>query len=355
MPSSLSADAKDALARTPVVAPHCRNALRDGLARFGADPSSGVFRTQRAAVARLAWSLLPDRKSHAVRKINETRLRRAPAYEVDGLTQPAGTAAAGGTSAAGTPASGTSAAGTPVVPSPEAGTPGGGTPVVSTLDAGTPGGRTPGGRTAAAETAVAARRGGARCDRRMELRGAFLACGSLAVPARGYHLEFVPPPGEATARLIALLRAEGLRPKVAPRKGRRIVYFKDVDAITDVLAAIGASQAVFALEDLRALKETKNRIHRLVNTEAANVDRAMSAAAAQREAIALLADAYGLQHLKAPLREVAELRLAHPTETLAELGRRCEPPVKKSTVNNRVATLVRMARALPASTLLAGT
>jgi len=188
----------------------------------------------------------------------------------------------------------------------------------------------------------------------MELRGAFLACGSLAAPARGYHLEFVPPPGEATARLISLLRAEGVRPKVAPRKGRRIVYFKDVDAITSVLAAIGASQAVFALEDLRALKETKNRIHRLVNTEAANVDRAMSAAAAQREAIALLADAYGLHHLKAPLREVAELRLGHPTETLAELGRRCEPPVKKSTVNNRVATLVRMARALPAGALSAG-
>jgi DNA-binding protein WhiA len=311
VPSSLSADAKDALARTPVTAAHCRAALRDGLARFGADPSTGVFRTQRAAVARLAWSLLADRKSHAVRKVNETRLRRTPAYEVDGLTQPvAGTA--GATATAGAAAEGTA--------------------VMEKTG-----------------TAAAAPRGGrSRCDRRMELRGAFLACGSLAVPARGYHLEFVPPPGEATARLLALLRAEGVRPKVAPRKGRRIVYFKDVDAIANVLAAIGASQAVFAIEDLRALKETKNRIHRLVNTEAANVDRAMSAAAAQREAIALLADAYGLQHLKAPLREVAQLRLAHPTETLAELGRRCEPPVKKSTVNNRVATLVRMARALPA-------
>jgi hypothetical protein len=142
------------------------------------------------------------------------------------------------------------------------------------------------------------------------------------------------------------LRAEGLQPRTAPRKGRTIVYFKDVDQIASLLAAIGASQALVALEDLRALKETKNRIHRLVNTEAANVDRAAGAAAVQRKWIELLADAYGLRKLSAPLREIAELRLAHPTETLAELGRRCSPEVKKSTVNGRLAALLRLAKAL---------
>ncbi len=280
MTSSLSADAKDALARTPVASNHCRAALRDGLAIYGVDARFGAFRTQRAAVARLAWSLLDDRKEHRVRKVGGTRLRRLPTYEFDAVAF------------------------------------------------------------------VPKRKPAARCDRRMELRGAFLACGSLASPARGYHLEFVPPDDGATDRLISLLRAEGLEPKIAPRKGRRIVYFKDVDAITAFLAAIGASSAVFALEDVRALKETKNRIHRLVNTEAANVDRSMSAAAAQREAIALVVDAHGLASLSRPLREIAELRLAHPTETLAEIGRRCNPPVQKSTVANRLAALVKLARAI---------
>ena len=155
------------------------------------------------------------------------------------------------------------------------------------------------------------------------------------------------PPNEAAAeRLLGLLRAEGLQPRAAPRKGRTIVYFKDIDQITLFLAAIGAAQAMFALEDLRALKETKNRIHRLVNTEAANVDRAAVAAAAQRKWIELLADAYGLRNLSAPLREVAELRLAHPTDTLAELGRRCVPEAKKSTVNGRMAVLLRIAKGL---------
>ena len=97
------------------------------------------------------------------------------------------------------------------------------------------------------------------------------------------------------------------------------------------------------IEDLRAMKETKNRIHRIVNTEAANVDRATSASARAREAIAYLADAYGLRNLRPSLREAAHLRLSHPEETLAELGRRCHPPVGKATFNGRITALVRLA------------
>ncbi len=283
--STLSGDAKDALAREPVATAHCRAALRDALVRYGAPPGGRVFRTQRLAVARLALALLDGGKSLAIRKVAGSRVVRVPTYEIDLVTVH--------------------------------------------LDATVPTRRMP-----------------ARCDRRMELRGAFLACGSLASPARGYHVEFVPPDDAATGRLVSLLRAEGLAPKVAPRKGRGIVYFKGVDAITAVLAAIGASRALLHLEDVRALKETKNRIHRLVNTEAANVDRAMSAAAAQRAAIARVVDRYGMRRLSKPLREAAELRLAHPTETLTELGRRASPPAKKSTMNGRIAALLRIASGL---------
>jgi hypothetical protein len=278
--SSLSRDAKDVLARQPAGAEHCRAALRAGLLLYGVAPGTPVFRTQRAAVARLLWSLLDDRKDRSIRRVQGTRLRRLPGYEIE------------------------------------------------------------------APALAPAKRPTARCDRRMELRAAFLACGSLSSPARGYHLEFVPVSADAAQRLTSLLRAEGLQPKSALRRGRPLLYFKDVEGITQFLATIGASQAVLHLEDVRAFKETKNRIRRLVNTEAANVDRAASAAAAQSAVVAFLADAYGLANLTPPLREVAELRLAHPTETLAELGRRCDPPVKKSTVNGRLAALARLAARL---------
>ncbi len=280
---SLSSDAKDVLARQPVGAAHCRAALRAGLLIYGVAPGTHAFRTQRAAVARLFWSLLDDRKDRRVQRVPGVRLRRLPSYAIE------------------------------------------------------------------APQEDAPRRPAARCDRRMELRAAFLACGSLSSPARGYHLEFVPVSDAAAERLAALLRAEGLAAKNSIRRGRPLLYFKGVESITQFLATIGASQAVLYLEDVRALKETKNRIHRLVNTEAANVDRSAGAAAAQSAAIAFLADAYGLANLTPALREAAEVRLAFPTETLAELGRRCDPPVKKSTLSGRIAALTRLARKLEES------
>jgi cell division protein WhiA len=182
-----------------------------------------------------------------------------------------------------------------------------------------------------------------KCDRLVELRAAFLACGSLAAGAHGYHLEFVARNAEAAQRLKWMLRSAGVPPKETRRKGRSLLYFKDFDTIVELLTKIEAFPTVLQLEDLRALRETKNRIHRLVNTEAANLQRTAEAAAAQRRVIAYLQSAYGLPRLSPPLREVAELRLLYPDESLAELGRRCNPPVSKPTVSSRLGTLARLA------------
>lgn len=282
--SALSADAKDAVARDMPPAAHCRTALRAGLAYFGsvATPHGWAFRTRRPGVARLFRTLLDDRKTGTVRRKPEARLFRSTTYEID---------------------------------------------IDDALAAPPPKPR-------------------ARCDRRMELRAAFLACGSLANPQHGYHLEFVCADRERAERITGLLTSESIAGKRALRKGRTVVYLKGLDAIVAVLSAIGAFAAVLHLEDVRAMKETKNRIHRIVNTEAANLVRAAGAAAAQREAIAFLADAYGLRNLSPVLRESAQLRLAHPDETLAELGRRCSPPVGKATFNGRIAALIRLVERL---------
>lgn len=279
MPSTLSADAKDALARDLPVAAHCRAALRAALVLYGATPDGAKFRTQRLAVARLLRTLLDEPERQPIVKRATARLKKVAAYEI-------------------------------ALPAEE----------------------------------VAGRRPVRRCDRRMEIRAAFLACGSLAAPARGYHLEFYPPNGARAERLAAVLRADGRHPKLAARAGRPLVYFKDIDEIAEVLTSIGAFPAVLYLEDVRALKETKNRIRRLVNTEAANVERAAAAAARQRDQILLLIELRGLHDLPPAQREVAELRLVHPTDTLAELGRRCRPPIDKATVNSRIAAVLRRAR-----------
>jgi hypothetical protein len=283
--SRLSADAKDALAREVPADPGVRAALRDGLAYYGGVETGGelVFRTRRPAVARLARTLFEDQRTAApVRRGHDRRLDKATTFEIDLGPVPA-------------------------APPPKP------------------------------------RR---RDERRAELRAAFLCAGSVAAPQHGYHLEFVVLDAARAERIAKLIAAEGIVPRTMLRKGRRVVYLKGLDAIVTVLGAVGASNAVFHLEDVRAVKETKNRIHRLVNTEAANVVRAATAAATQREAIQELADAYGLRNLSPALREAAQLRLAHPEETLAELGRRASPPVGKATINGRIVALMRLVQRL---------
>jgi hypothetical protein len=193
-----------------------------------------------------------------------------------------------------------------------------------------------------------ARRPTGKCDRLIEARAAFLACGSLAAGTHGYHLEFVVGDLQRAERLALMLRTAGREPKRMERKGRIVLYYKDFDAIADVLGSIGAFAAVLHLEDVRALRETKNRIHRLVNTEAANLERTAAAAAAQQQTIHFLSSAYGLPNLSRPLREITELRLAHPEESLAELGRRCNPEIGKPTVNSRLVSLAKLERKLRA-------
>lgn len=238
-----------------------------------------TFSTQRAGVARLFWALLEDRKARRIRKVAATRLRRLPAYQIE-------------------------------IPR---------------------------------ELRALPPKPSRRCDRIAEIRAAFLACGSLSAASHGYHLEFVLPNEEAAQRLRWMLRSLVREPKAIVRKKRCVLYYKDFESIAAVLSTVGAFAAVLHLEDVRALKETKNRIHRLVNSEAANLERATAAAAAQRRTIEFVADAYGLRKLPRALREIAELRLAHPDETLAELGRRCNPPASKSAVNSRLIALAGLA------------
>jgi cell division protein WhiA len=276
----ISADTKDALAREVPDARHCREALLAGLALYGGARGGSEFVTHRNAAARLFWSLLEERKVHPIQMRAATRLQRLPTFAI-ALPERLGE----------------------MPPKPAR-----------------------------------------KCDRLIEIRAAFLACGSLAAGAHGYHLEFVVAEDAVATRLEWMLRSAGVAPKKTRRKGRIVLYYKNFDAIVELLTQIGAFSAVLRLEDVRALRETKNRIHRLVNTEAANLERTARAAAEQRRVIEYLRSARGLARLSPPLREIAELRLRHPDESLAELGRRCSPPIGKPTVSSRLAALGRLAR-----------
>jgi DNA-binding protein WhiA len=196
-----------------------------------------------------------------------------------------------------------------------------------------------------APIAASAHPTGRSCCRRAWLRGAFLACGSVTDPKLAYHLEFFCRDDEAARGLCELLAAFGIDAAMSRRRGRPLAYVKGVDAVADILGQMGASQAVYALDNLRAVRQTKNSIRRTVNSESANAARAAASSARYREAAMLAIRRFGLGKLSAPLAQAAQLRIAHPELTLAELAGRARPRVTKATMSYRMRTLEKLAYA----------
>lgn len=182
-----------------------------------------------------------------------------------------------------------------------------------------------------------------KCCRRAFLRGVFLACGSVTDPDKEYHLEFVLGDEAFGASLVRLLSRFGLAAHTAKRRQTTLVYLKGQTDITDLLSLMGAQSARFAMEDAYIRKAFRNNANRAVNCDSANVQRAVTAASRQIEAIERLLAVRGATSLPPALRQTAEVRLAHPEMSLEELGQALDPPIGKSGVNHRLRRLEALA------------
>lgn len=183
-------------------------------------------------------------------------------------------------------------------------------------------------------------------SRRAYIRGAFLGGGSISNPEKTYHLEFVTHDNEYAEELSKLINKFGLTAKVIQRKNSFVVYLKEGEQIVDLLNIIGAHSSLLELENVRIMKEMRNNVNRLVNCETANLSKTVNAAVRQVESIKLIQQEIGLQRLPKNLREIAELRLTYPDESLKELGEFLSPPVGKSGVNHRLRRIEKIAEEL---------
>lgn len=183
-------------------------------------------------------------------------------------------------------------------------------------------------------------------EKKAYIRGAFLGGGSITNPEKNYHLEFVTHSEEYALSLSELINEFGLKSKVIQRKNSYIIYLKEGEQIVDLLNIIGAHTSLFELENIRIMKEMRNNVNRLVNCETANLSKTVNAAVRQVESIKLIQAEIGLKRLPKNLREIAELRLNYPDESLKELGEMLEPPVGKSGVNHRLRKIEKIAAEL---------
>ena len=177
------------------------------------------------------------------------------------------------------------------------------------------------------------------CCRKAFVRGAFLACGSMSDPGKGYHFEIAAPDLARAVLLQEMMSCFQVSARIVSRKKSQVVYVKEGAQIADLLAAMGAGKALMEFENTRILKEMRNTVNRKVNCETANIHKTVSAAVKQVEDIELIRRIIGLENLGKGLREMAELRITYPEATLAELGNLSDPRVGKSGVNHRLRKL----------------
>ena len=183
-------------------------------------------------------------------------------------------------------------------------------------------------------------------EKKAYIRGAFLGGGSVSNPEKTYHLEFVTHSEEYALDLSKLINSFNLNSKVIQRKNSFIIYLKEGEQIVDLLNIVGAHTCLLELENIRIMKEMRNNVNRLVNCETANLSKTVNAAVRQVESIKLIQSQIGLKRLPKNLREIAELRLNYPDESLKELGEMLDPPVGKSGVNHRLRKIEKIAEEL---------
>ncbi len=170
-------------------------------------------------------------------------------------------------------------------------------------------------------------------------RGAFLAHGSLTEPGRSASLEVTSPGPEAALALVGAARRLSITAKSREVRGVDRVVIRDGDAISALLARLGAHDSVLEWEEKRTRREVRGTANRLANFDDANLRRsaqaAVAASARVERADAILGDAVP-EHL----REAGTLRIAHRDASLEELGRLATPPLTKDAVAGRIRRLL---------------
>ena len=183
---------------------------------------------------------------------------------------------------------------------------------------------------------------GRACCRAAYLRGALLGGGSVSGP-RESQLELRTADRDGAEFLARIAAQEGIELHLRERGRFAAAYLKGTDAIAETLALAGASDAALALEEHAVVAAARAQANRLTNADRANLERSSRAAHAQVRAVRRLEREGRLDTLPPRLRELAELRLRHPSLSLRELAAKCRPAATKAAVHRRLGKLIRLA------------
>lgn len=184
------------------------------------------------------------------------------------------------------------------------------------------------------------------CCKRAYLQYTFLCNGYVSEPEKNYHLEFTNLSYDQAEDLKNLLAYFEIFANSIEKRNYFIVYIKDAEQIVNLLNIIQAHKALLDFENIRIVKNVRNNINRIVNCEAANLNKVISNSIKQEQDILFIKNKIGLSSLPKQLVQVANLRLKNPDASLKELGEMLDPPISKSGVNHRMKKIKKIADSL---------
>lgn len=176
-------------------------------------------------------------------------------------------------------------------------------------------------------------------EKKAFLRGNFLGTGSVNDPFSKYHLEITYKDEYSLNLALATFNELNIDASVYLKDIYKI-YLKDSHSISDALVIFGAKNMTLKFENAYIVKSKRNDTNRIVNCETANLERTISAAVKQVEAIEELKKRNKLELLPETLYNTAILRLINPHLTLNELVKLSGENITKSGLNHRLNKIV---------------
>ena len=177
------------------------------------------------------------------------------------------------------------------------------------------------------------------------LIGVFLSAGSVFVPHEEeghlYQLEFSFTSQGFARDFVDFLSEIGFKCKYADRKETALVYVKDSEIISDMLAYMGAFEAMLSVQSVKVYRSVRNKENRISNCEIGNIGKTVDAAQRQITAIMKLKEQDKFNLLPDKLKETAELRLQRPEDKLEALADLLG--ISKSCINHRLRKIVSIA------------
>lgn len=180
------------------------------------------------------------------------------------------------------------------------------------------------------------------CCKRSFLKGVFLGSGCIVNPNIDYHFEVTTKYKVYADYIIKLMSQFNINAKLIKRNSNYVIYLKDSEQISTLLAVLEANKAILEYENIRISKSIKNNINRSVNFETANLTKTIEAAVKQQHAIEKLKEEDRFNELNPKLKEIAYLRLKYPEASLDELAEKCSYQISKSGVYHRLNKIIKL-------------